>query len=372
MPSEFLRTYFFRTSAAMIIAAALSFALAAFAQPAPPAMDVYQHTEAGLEFSIKIPPKWKAEPSSQRYAVTLKPSSKADRIKLPKGMIADPSITVAAVRKPVSFTPENLDEVAKEIEESFVRYNGKGTGFQIFQKNILNDLPGGRSAFLYYVSFTTDGAEAGQAILITGNEKVRYRITLSDHRLNFDRNLELYYPYMVSIDFKGTQTGTNSEKSLSSEDLIRWGAMVIGAGIILGFLVRLKRSRQTVANGNASRQPSGYANSEVPLSMMEIAPETAVNAAKRETRQHSSSESSSVHPPSAAKDGPEYSMFPSSMIGVTRVERDAPGVSEVDPAFTARDLSAPPQSVPLSQVVDESSAPAEMKKRWQVFGNKKK
>lgn len=362
MPSEFLRTFFFRTSAAMIIAAALSFALAASAQPAPRAMDVYQHTEAGLEFSIKIPPKWKAEPSSQRYAVTLKPSSKADRIKLPKGMIADPSITVAAVRKPVSFTPENLNEVAKEIEESFVRYNGKGTGFQIFQKNILNDLPGGRSAFLYYVSFTTDGAEAGQAILITGNEKVRYRITLSDHRLNFDRNLELYYPYMVSIDFKGTQTGTNSEKSLSSEDLIRWGAMVIGAGIILGFLVRLKRSRKTVADGNASRQPSGYANSEVPLSMIEIARESAVNAARRKT----------VHTPSAAKDGPEYSMFPTSMIGVTRVERDAPAVSEVDPAFTARDLSAPPQSVPLSQVVDESSAPTEMKKHWQVFGDKKK
>jgi hypothetical protein len=304
--------------------------------------------------------------------VTLKPSLKADRIKLPKGMIADPSITVAAVRKPVSFTPEGLEEVAKEIEDSFVRYNGKGTGFQIFQKNILNDLPAGRSAFLYYVSFTTDGVEAGQAILITGNEKVRYRITLSDHRLNFDRNLELYYPYMISIDFKGAQTGTNSEKALTTEELIRWGAMVVGAGIILGLFVRIKRSRRAGPDDNTADRPANYSSTEVPLSMIEIVPETLSNSARRESEQRSTSVSAAAGQPSVARDGHEYSMFPQSMIGVTRVERDSHGVSEVDPAFTARDLSAPPQSVPLSQVVDENSAPAEMKKRWQVFGDKKK
>lgn len=372
MPSEFVKISIFKTAVALFVTAALSIAQAAFAQSTPPPTDVYQYTEAGLEFTIKIPPKWRAEPSSQRYAVTLKPSSKADRIKLPKGMIADPSITVAAVRKPVSFSRESLEEVAKEIEENFVRYNGKGTGFQIFQKNILNDFPGGRSAFLYYVSFKTDGVEAGQAILITGNDKVRYRITLSDHRLNFDRNLELYYPYMTSIDFKGNQAAAGSEGAFTPEALIRWGAMVVGAGIILGFLVRMKRARETGAEDNNSRQSAKYPASEVPLSMMEISRETGGSSPGRESVQRTASVSPVARQqPSAAKDGPEYSMFPPSLIGVSKNGHDAPGASEVDPAFTARDLSAPPQSIPLSQVVDENSAPAEMKKRWQVFGDKK-
>lgn len=329
--------------------------------------EIFESKEPGAEFSIRLPPKWIAEPGAQRYAVILKPSDQAERIKLPGGLIADPSITVAVAKKPVNFSPESLEKTAQEIEENFIRYNGKGTDFQIFQKNILNDLPGGKTAFLYYVSYKTDGTEAGQAILISGNEQVRFRVTLSDHRLNFDRNLELYYPYMLSLTFTGAQIKTSTPSGHSTTELIRWGLMVVVAGVILGLIVRLRRSRDgtTIETGDGSDDRTS--NSEFSDDRnMSIAPLSAV-------RSHSSVDSEAGYAQSRGStasdrsgDSPEDSMAPNSMFGLSRAPSEGEFSSDDEAVFTEKDLSTPPQSIPLSQVVDENSAPPEMKKRWQI------
>lgn len=334
--------------------------------------DLFEFKEPGVEFSIRVPPKWKVQPGSQGFAVTMKPSEKAERKKLPGGMIADPSLTVAAVKKPVKFDEQFLEALALEIEENFVRYNGKGTGFQIFQKNIVSDLPGGRKGLLYYVSFSTEGVPAGQAILITGNESVRYRVTLSDHRLNFDRNLEAYYPYMVSLDFKDPQPVASSGSGLLSQDILLWSGLVVVAGGLLGFTARARRSRgSTRASSRRSSSKASAAYSLAP---------TQVSASPSEVSAQPSSVGGSINPSqsdvslstsnSESPEQPEQSMIPMSMIGLTSQPADSRAAVDMSPpAFTEKDLSGPPQSVPLSQVVDESSAPPDMKKRWQIFGN---
>jgi hypothetical protein len=341
-----------------------SLSLDAFSKPpavqTPVFKDYFESLEPGQEFKIKIPPKWIAEVGTQRFAVTLKPSSKAERIKLPGGVIADPNITVAVVKKPVSFSQESVEAVAKEIEESFIRFNGAGTGFQIFQKNLLTDLPGGQSGLLYYVSFKSDGTEAGQAILVMGDEKIRYRITLSDHRLNFDRNLELYYPYMTSLEFKSIPAGQSAPLGIGpAQAYLPWLIAAIAVLVSIVMISKMRRSAASASSGMGGYPASGVSQApasmnSAPTSLSSIAPSGPSNSIE-------SAQSRSVG-------APEYSMIPQSMIGVSGKGAGQESTSEaIDPAFSDKDLSAPPQSVPLSQVVDESSAPPDLKKRWQIF-----
>lgn len=221
------------------------------------------------------------------------------------------------------------------------------------------------------MSFTTDGNEAGQAILVTGTDKVRYRVTLSDHRINFDRNLELYYPYMVSLDFKGIQHVSSSSLFLQGSNFIQWAVLVVFSGVVIGLIARFRRrsdsfddsaevSISSVRSSSASQTPlSVIPHSQIPLSRA-----SGVDFAHDER---------SAHPQTASRDAAEESAFPQSMIGVVNNQSDGPALSEASEAvFTEKDLSAPPQSIPLSQVVDETSAPPEMKKRWQIFPNTKK
>jgi len=68
----------------------------------------------------------------------------------------------------------------------------------------------------------------------------------------------------------------------------------------------------------------------------------------------------------------EHSTYPnhsSTNHAVSQQSEDSTAFPE--PAFPASDMSSPPQSIPLSQVVDESSAPPSMKRRWStLLGNK--
>jgi hypothetical protein len=334
----------------------------------------FEYKEAGQEFSIRVPNNWIAEAGNGGLAVTLRPSAKAPRTKLPGGLIADPSITVAVVKKPVVMSEQSLESLAKEIEENFVRYNGSDTQFKIFQKNLIDDLPNGRKAFLYYVSFVTEGHDAGQAILVTGTDKVRYRVTLSDHRINFDKNLENFYPYMVSIDFKGEQLSKEPSASGPTAGLLYWVIAFLSAGVIVGLIARIRRKQEagapsdeimtssTVGSGRGSQLPPASEfnekDSQYPQSEFKGAAALAASAVpKAESR----------------ADSAEYSMIPQSRIGFANSSGDGPAASEfTEPVFTEKDLSAPPQSVPLSQVVDETSAPPEMKKRWQILTTTKK
>ena len=340
----------------------------AAAAPSPALKDYYESLVPGQEFKIKIPPNWIAEIGTQRFAVTLKPSSKAERIKLPGGVIADPNITVAVVKKPVSFSAESLEQVAKEIEENFVRFNGQGTGFQMFQKNLLTDLPGGQSGLLYYVSFRSDGTEAGQAILVMGNDKIRYRVTLSDHRLNFDRNLELYYPYMTSLEFKNTPTGPESSLLAIAPAWMPWAVVVLA--ILFCFLAISKMRRTTEMTSSSSGGYPASGGSHAPMTMTSRPVSSAPSSlgpgiSSRQANSAVSSEGRSVG-------SPDQSMIPQSMIGVSMhgIGQDS-NADAVAPAFSEKDLSAPPQSIPLSQVVDESSAPPDLKKHWQIFPKRK-
>jgi hypothetical protein len=312
--------------------------------------DFFEYKEEGVEFKIRIPPLWTAEPGLQRYAVVLKPTSRAPRMNLPGGLIADPTISVATVKKPIEFNQRALEETAFEIEESFKRHNGEGSGFQIFQKNIMNDLPGGRSGLLYYVSFMTDGVEAGQAILLTGNDKVRFRVTLSDHRLNFDRNLELYYPYMVSLEPTAASFGDAKGSEQRSEDLsqanqfLLWGVGVLLAGIALGLRLRFRRA---VQHRRVRRSSFNHPARSKPHSEIE---------------NYFSAE-------------PENSQVPESSVRFSSVDEPVSSLTSqdgVEPAFSERDLSGPPESLPLSQVVNEQSAPRELKKKWTLFSIWKK
>lgn len=335
---------------------------------------VFEYKELGQEFKIRVPANWNAESGAGGLAVTLRPSERAPRVKLPGGLIADPSITVAVAKKPVTLTNEALETVAKEIEESFIRFNGAATQFKIFQKNLISDLPNGRSAFLYYVSFVADGHDAGQAILVTGTDKVRYRVTLSDHRINFDKNLENFYPFMTSLEFNGNQlTGENSAKGLTG-GLLYWVIAFVSAGIIVGLVARLRRkdndeeiSEDLMGGASARLSPEqkpvqssapAFNQSQYPLSQVSnigVAPAGV------------------SHADEPGPDAAVYSAIPQSRIGMADSSSEGPVSSEFsDVVFTEKDLSAPPQSVPLSQVVDETSAPPEMKKKWQISGNTKK
>ncbi|MEY2987961.1 MAG: hypothetical protein RJB13_1482 [Pseudomonadota bacterium] len=302
---------------------------------------VFESSETGLEFSIQVPPLWTIEKNFVGYTAVFKPSAKAPRIKLPKGMKADPSITVAASLKPLEISEEALEENARDIEENFIKSNGRMSEFQIFQKTIVRDLSQGASGLLYYIAYKSSGVDVGQAVLIMGHEQGRFRVTLSDHRLNFDKNLETYYPYMVSLKYKQPEQTTAGKFRY---DYVVWGVSVIMVSAILGLNARRKRekirSRNTKSTRSLSRERAALS---LPMdSVISSAPASEYVGEPRES----------------------YS-------GV--VMSDSPtGASEIpEPAFSVGDLSAPPQSIPLSQVVDESSAPPSVRRRWSaLLGNK--
>lgn len=316
----------------------------------------YQHKEPGLEFSIQVPPLWLVEPGLAGYAAALKPSAKAKRLKLPGKLVADPAITIAASRKPIKFDNESLDKNASDIEEKFIKANGSGTNFQIFQRNIVSDLPLGKKGLLYYISYKTEGVEVGQAILITGNEGARFRVTLSDHRLNFDRNLELYYPFMTSIEF---QAKPSVEKNSNfTMDFALWGVGVVLSGVVIGLIARNRRSRSgasSVRRKPASRASRNQSVTELSSQVSQFS--TNVSSAFGQELSESDTKNS---------EAPNESAAPYTEAGLSSYARAG---EAVEPAFSVNDLSSPPQSIPLSQVVDENSAPPSLRKQWQIDSN---
>ena len=302
---------------------------------------VFESNEAGLEFSIQVPHLWTVEKDFIGYAAVLKPSAKAPRIKLPKGMKADPTITVATSLKPLSINEESLEENARDIEENFIKTNGRMTEFQIFQKTIVRDVSPGLSGLLYYVAYKSGGVDVGQAVLLMGHEQGRFRVTLSDHRLNFDQNLETYYPYMVSLTFK--QPATASDQNARTNYIV-WGVSVIVASALLGLRSRRNREknrRRTKKNTRTlSRERTALSRPIDSVTSMAPSSEHSVHL----------SDSGSGH--GLSDHARETSEFP-------------------EPVFMVSDLSSPPQSIPLSQVVDENSAPPAVRRRWSAeLGNK--
>lgn len=284
-------------------------------------VDTFESKQPGLEFSITVPPLWTVERDVAGYAAVLKPSARAVRRKVAGFLSADPTITIAAAKKPITFDAESLEKNAKEIEERFLAANGSGTGFQIFQKNIIDDLPDGRKGLLYYIYFKSDGAEVGQAVLLTGNETARFRVTLSDHRSNFDQNLEQYYPYMTSLQY--TPQGVQQKKIFDQQVILLALGLLFG-GFLIGLLVRKRSEDDSFETDRVMSRGS-------------------------------------FDPPAT------------STTSVSRIGSPERRNTETEaPSFSAMDLSAPPQSIPLSQVVDENSAPPEMKKQWQMFARRSK
>ncbi|NBO37191.1 hypothetical protein EBU99_01265 [bacterium] len=327
----------------------------------------FEFKEPGLEFTIKVPPQWLVEAGSAGYAAVLRPSPSAPRAKLPGGLRADPKLTIAASKKPIRFDAESLEQTAKEIEERFILVNGSGTDFQVFQKNLLDDLPEGQKGFLYYVSYKTEGAEVGQAILITGSESGRFRVTLSDHRLNFDKNLELYYPYMTSLRFQ--KSGSSAQNGLFRLDgsLLLWASGVLLAGVILGLRARIRRTHESTIK---SRHNKLNRKSKAQSDDLSAAPSTEVSVSPMTSI--SVSEFASAAPSSLASSAREGSEYPLSEISIAEQVKSN-SREEVEPVFSLSDLSSPPQSIPLSQLVDENSAPPDLKKQWKIsqFDEKK-
>lgn len=298
---------------------------------------VFESSEQGLEFTIQVPPLWTTEKDYAGYAAVLKPSPKAPRIKLPKGMKADPTITIATSRKPLEVNEDSLEENARDIEENFTKTNGRWTEFQIFQKTIVRDLAQGASGLLYYISYKSDGVDVGQAVLLMGHEQGRFRVTLSDHRLNFDQNLETYYPYMVSLNYRLPEP---APKMKIPYDYTIWGVSVIVVSSIIGLNSRRKREKRRSRSKKTTRSLGRErAALSIPL-------ESQISAAP--------STENSAYPSHASSDH-----------AVSQQSVDSSALSE--PAFTASDMSSPPQSIPLSQVVDESSAPPSMRRRWSTL-----
>lgn len=314
---------------------------------------IYRSEEPELGFSIRVPPQWLVQAGRSGYAVVLTPSENVVRLKLPGGLEADPTITVAASKKPIVIDEKNLNNYAEEIVEKFKSANGPNSDFNIFQKSIVEDLPDGRRGFLYYVSYKSDGSEVGQAIFVTGHNGGRYRVTLSDHRLNFDRNLELYYPYMTSIKFSVPveKSGIDFDSSILS-----WGLLVILSGIVVGFIAKRNRVRdgkgkyrQRLSNRESALQrvsSNGLANATSSDEELGSVPTTSVNQT------------------SPLSEMPESRSVSGSVTHFNTMSSD--------PAFSAEDLSAPPESVPLSHVVDENAAPSQIKKKWTIRSSEEK
>lgn len=220
----------------------------------------FEYPDPEKGFGMQVPSDWKIEKDYSGYAVFMEPKEKI----MPTAenpVVADPNITVSATRDPMFIDEENLEAYATELQEKFTAFNG-ASDLQIFQKSIAKNLPGDKQGLLYYLTYRKNGFDVVSAILIMSNEKVRYRVTLTDYKVGFDKNLERYYPIMASLAVKGNAPVrvTPLQQAIPWLSVLGGLILLIGGGrFVVGKRARSKLERFTAENDDISHGPMSHA-----------------------------------------------------------------------------------------------------------------
>ena len=232
----------------------------------------FKYDDPAKEFLIQVPSDWGIQKDYAGYAVFAEPKVK-DEPTAENPVAADPTLTVAVARNPMPIDLQSLEEYAKEMNEKFKVTNGAGSEMQIFQKNLIDNLPGGKKGLLYYLTYKKNGYDVVSAVLVRSNETAMYRVTLTDYKVGFDKNLERYYPIMASLSIAGDAP--------VRQDPWQVPLQVAGAaGGILVFLVgakllmnrRVKREMDEVISGADSDTARSGSVSMIPLEDNDNAP----------------------------------------------------------------------------------------------------
>lgn len=176
----------------------------------------FAYEDPARAFHIIQPADWDAKKDYLGYAVYMEPKVKIAPTN-DNPVVADPNLTVAVTRRPnpVYIDKNGLEEYSNEIAAKFKETNRSGEDFQIFSKTFLETLPGGKKGFLYYITYKKNGFDVMSAILVRATGNLLYRVTFTDYKVGFDKNLEKYFPVMASLTFEG-------EPAERENELLNW------------------------------------------------------------------------------------------------------------------------------------------------------
>lgn len=233
----------------------------------------FEYPEPSKAFKISVPVGWETKLDYMGYAVFMEPGEEVrEQPSAENPVVADPNVKVAVIRQhevPVYVDEKGLEDYAREIEVKMT--DGiKEPALQIFQKSI-QDLPGGRKGLLYYLTDNLQGKEIMMAILVVSTEQFIYRVTLTDYKVSFQRNMEKYFPVMASIEMPGR----NPIRPNPLRVVLPVAAVFLAVlGVI--FLIRRKRKKdwqellafsETSSSGSdpSSMQPGSF-SAKIPTS----------------------------------------------------------------------------------------------------------
>lgn len=200
----------------------------------------YQYVDEatpGKSFKMQVPANWEVKENFGGYALFMEPKEKA-KATIESPIAADPNISVAVVADPRFIDEQSLADYAVEIERKFKQTNGQDIEFNIFGKHLLTDLPGGKRALMYYLTYVNNGVDVGSTILLMSNSKYMYRVTYTDYRVNYEKNFETFFPVMSSLEI----IGSPPEREHFLIPMLPYLGVVLG--IVLVFYILRKRKER--------------------------------------------------------------------------------------------------------------------------------
>ncbi len=218
--------------------------------------------EAFKNFKMNVPVDWDVHFNEGSYALYMEPKNKAVAT-AENPVAADANIGVKVTKNPIPIDDKGLEEFAEEIEQGLNR-NEQGTEnkderiYKVFAKTFVN-LPFGHRAYLYYVSGKINDISVRQAILVASTQNVRYRVQLTDHEVNFDKNLGKYFPIMTSLQLSGVPL----ERSSGFMAILPWLLTFFGIVAIFVVLriVQLRGTRRLIREAEMESGPASGAGS---------------------------------------------------------------------------------------------------------------
>ena len=162
--------------------------------------EIYEYAEGEKSFKMTVPSDWIKQKDYSGYALFMEPKQK-NQPTPENPVVGDPNLTVSVTRNPMFIDQESLEEFSKELQEKFTQVNG-ASELQVF-KETLQELPGNRKGLLYYFTYKKNNYDVMSAILVVSNKTAMYKVTLTDYKVGFDKNLEKYFPIMASVVVEG-------------------------------------------------------------------------------------------------------------------------------------------------------------------------
>ncbi len=233
------------------------------AEPQAPQGDLmvvdYEYVDAAKNpeksFKMQVPSDWNVQKDYSGYSIFMDPKVKLQP-SAQNPVVADPNISVIVRNTPQFIDEEQLETYSKEIEKNLKESLGSAS-LNLFAKNILNDLPGGKKGLLYYLTYKRGEYDIKTAILVMSNETVMYRVSLTDYQVTFDKNLERYFPVMASIEIKGNPPTRESPYA----PMIPWAGGAVGVIVMFGALSAFNGARQRkLLNEVSGDDGYGYAS----------------------------------------------------------------------------------------------------------------